>query len=551
VSKLRLTWTSWAALLAVLAIAGVGLTRSCRRSRSSGGARDETTGSSSAGSVHTADPRRLPEAEFRYGVSPTRNSAVRYQPDVVLIEHGAEAIRGAGSDGLTWTLAADAPHAAELVPGKILFASSRAVGRVLAIRRSGDELTVTLGPVALTDVIRDATLRYDGPLDLSSMIAYTAPDYPGAWAEGPKLIQSSDAGSKGETTVALASLSSNGALTPMRAAWLVNGPSSAPWSEADRARFRSLMLGHEIQAPSPGQGQGSAEAPAPAVGPPPQVSIGDFEMTPFCCGGLGIKVVHNAENVKILAFAVLRLQQPSLHFNLDIQAGKVRTAEVQLWGASGLTVQFEAGTPVGVSGNIRRTFFVPVDLSIPIIGLAVPFAVNVRQTFLLETAFSAQNSTLKAIGDYAFQGHIYMGYHQGSWGAGAPTSLTSRYNLANTLGGTSVGVNGLVMGYGGRVIVGIGAFGFVTGPYLGYNTSVGVTRGSNLNAILVPRCRSSVLDISMKVGIGYSIPQPVTNAINFLLRALNVKTIESEGGIGHTEPVVHKTDVTPAGCTPP
>jgi hypothetical protein len=141
---------------------------------------------------------------------------------------------------------------------------------------------------------------------------------------------------------------------------------------------------------------------------------------------------------------------------------------------------------------------------------------------LLETAFSAQNSTLKAIGDYTFQGHIYMGYHQGAWGRAPRPRSPARYNLANTLGGTSVGVTGLVLGYGGRIIVGIGAFGFVTGPYLGYNTSVGVTRGSTLNAIVVPRCRSSVLDISMKVGIGYSIPQPVTRAINFLLRALNV-----------------------------
>jgi hypothetical protein len=47
-------------------------------------------------------------------VSPTLNKDVKYQPAVIVMEHGAEAIRANSSDGMTWTLDANAPHAAEI-----------------------------------------------------------------------------------------------------------------------------------------------------------------------------------------------------------------------------------------------------------------------------------------------------------------------------------------------------------------------------------------------------------------------------------------------------
>jgi hypothetical protein len=44
------------------------------------------------------------------------------------------------------------------------------------------------------------------------------------------------------------------------------------------------------------------------------------------------------------------------------------------------------------------------------------------------------------------------------------------------------------------------------------------------------------------------MPQTVTNAINFILKKLNVKAIESSGGLEHMEPLIRKDDVFPAGC---
>ena len=79
----------------------------------------------------------LSEAEARFGVSPKLDKRVTYQPDVIVMEHGAEAIRSQGADGFTWTIDGAAQGASQVEPDKIMFATGRAVGRVLKVVRKG------------------------------------------------------------------------------------------------------------------------------------------------------------------------------------------------------------------------------------------------------------------------------------------------------------------------------------------------------------------------------------------------------------------------------
>jgi hypothetical protein len=190
-----------------------------------------------------------------------------------------------------------------------------------------------------------------------------------------------------------------------------------------------------------------------------------------------------------------------------------------------------------------------VDATFPLAGLGVPLSVVIRQTLTLTTLFTAQNGTLEATGEYEFGGDFKAGQENGGdWRADGPTSVTTKQNLANTTEGISLGVNGLVFGYGAKIIVGIGAFGFVTGPYVGYNTVIGINKSSSMPGALP--CASGTLNTSMRFGVGYQMPQLVTDAINFFMRALNVKPINSEGGFEKTEGLIDKTDYTPAGCKP-
>jgi hypothetical protein len=420
------------------------------------------------------------------------------------------------------------------------------------VQHTGNEVSVVLGPVEITDVIKEADVAYDQPVDLQSMIAYSAPNYPGGTSELDKLT--ADARRGGETSVTTVVLSPSGGMTPVAQVSNrgVGYGARDGWTESDVAHFRALQ-----QAPSipqvPQVPQSTSQSPSlpsvPSIGSPSPVNIGDFQVIPFCCGGLGIKLLHNGDDIKVLAYAVLRFSKPSLKFNLKIHGGTIQTAQIVLNGASGLTVHLETATPQGIDGNINKQFFVPVDLSIPIIGMGVPFAVTLHQQFLIRTAFTAKNSTINTTGDYSFSGSIFMGLDNGNWGAGAPTELHTNSSLGQTLTGVSLGATGMVFGMDGRIIVGIGAFGFVTGPFLAYDAVVGLTRGSDMTTGLVGiTCRGTVLDLALNMGVGYQMPAPVNKAINAVLHALNLAPIQSFGGLKHNVPLLHTAADNPKGC---
>ena len=469
------------------------------------GARTTTASAAAVAAGIPAYLSRLTANEIRWGVSPTRNDKVTYQPDVIVMEHGSDAIRAMASNGLTWTIDADAPGAVDIQTDRILFATSRVMGRVVKVDRTTAGLAVTLGPVEITDVIKDCDLQADQPIDIGSALVYTAADYPGATTTDEP-----------QTT---------GSVEP-------------------RMRLSLASYRAPLQADgAPGLGA------IPGVGPPKELVLNDFHVIPVCCGGLGITLAHDGQGVKMMATAAVELKSPKVHFALVIRGGTIYTAFVQLQGTAGFRVHFSAGTDQGISGNIKQNFFIPIDASWPILGLPVPLSVVVRQTLRVETIFTAQSGTLEATGEYGFGGEFWAGKQNGgSWHADGPTSVTTKQNLAETLDGISLGVNGLVFAYGAKVIVGIGAFGFVTGPYVGYNTVVGVNKTSSMPGALP--CQSGTLNTAMRFGVGYQIPQVVTGVINVFMRALGVKPINSEGGFEKEEPLIDKTDYVPAGCKP-
>jgi hypothetical protein len=132
-----------------------------------------------------------------------RGARVR-QDDVIVMEFGAEAIRSQTANGLTWTIDGNASGAHEIQPEKILFATGRVVGRVLAVEHQGSDITVTLGPIELTDVIKDAQITYHGALDLEKMTTYVAPEYPGTLTDFDAADQASALRRPGESSIRVA-----------------------------------------------------------------------------------------------------------------------------------------------------------------------------------------------------------------------------------------------------------------------------------------------------------------------------------------------------------
>ena len=230
---------------------------------------------------------------------------------------------------------------------------------------------------------------------------------------------------------------------------------------------------------------------------------------------------------------------------------------MELRGVAGLTWVFDAVSEVGVEGNVYKELWVPVELSLlkPVsdVPLPVPFAVTFQEGFILHTGFTAKNSRLRAAGEHEFTGSLHAGLHNGTWGLSAPTQMTVKQSLPESIAGMSLGMSAMVMGFKGRAIVGIGAFGFVTGPYLEYATSIGISKNSPTagSALMLPECRWADLFADLNGGVGYHVPHPVTNAINAVLRIFNA-SVPSVGGIEiFAKRIIEKHGDWPDGCSRP
>src|SRR6202167_497398 len=180
---------------------------------------------SSPGPIVTGHPVKcseMTESERKFGIAPKRGAGVEYQDNIILMEHGDQAIRSFAANGLVWTFDANAPQVSEIQPGKIVFATGRAVGRVLATQRNGDQVSAVLGPVQLTDLVKQGKFAYDQPLDLNSLVAVVAPDYPGAvnstasQAGGPGAQSSVESRSGARRVVSYYVVSDTGKWTPMK-----------------------------------------------------------------------------------------------------------------------------------------------------------------------------------------------------------------------------------------------------------------------------------------------------------------------------------------------
>ena len=440
-------------------------------------------------------------AEIKYGVSPTRNSQVTYQDNVIVMEHGAEAVRGLSSNGLTYTIDGNAPGAKDIQPDKILFATGRVVGRVLEVKRSGDGVAVTLGPIELTDVFKEAHISYHGTLDFDKMIVYQAPpDYPGTFID--------------QDAAAPPSAMRGPANMPMQIAQLSSSEPSGWGNGGCGAAFDGVL--RESQHSGCGGGGGAAGQVIDLV-------KNGLHFIPDLSQGLGVMSKGSKNGVKYIAYAGLYLNHPDFTFNLDIHGGRLNTAEVEVAINGKFKVSFNGGTG-GDFTNPNQITEIPVDLSIPL-PVAAPFAVTLHNAILIQTLLKANQATLNAEGIYSLSGTVKAGIVNGQPVGSANISVTVDKGLTESLTGVSLGVNAVVLGYSGRILAGIGAFSLAVGPYVGLKATVGATRGSDQQGLFMggSTCRSSEFHMDMGYGVGVAVPHFVVDIINGILSVFSSK----------------------------
>lgn len=441
------------ARLAASALAGLMLAACSSTIGGQPQALDRETAGTAAGQTISAAGIGSPTAVARFGYGPSGRAGVRYRPDVVLIGTGPDAIKGVSPDGMVWTMDGSAPGVRDLAVGKVMFASSTAVGRVVALTDVGSDRKVTLAPIELDDLVDHAVAAVDQDIDVSKM---TAQAYP----QGLVLESAKDG-----TFVKPSAYGSDRSFDDGR----YQLESSYPWD-------------------------------APKAGD--KVSVNEWSVQPLhSASQLGLDV--SLQKADLVVGATVALQTSDLHLTM---AGDPRQDFVAvLSGIKGLTLDFKAGMGPGAdpaSANRRLEAQVPISFSIPVTGgiapPGIPVYLKIGYTFTVITALGAKNATITGSADYGIDGDIGIRH-----GEVLSPTLSVKQSLITNIGGISLTASGLVVGVKMKIMLGVGIPMAMAGPYVSVTVSSGIAKGTQI--AINPNCKFASLDVKAAAGVGADV----------------------------------------------
>lgn len=523
--------------------------------------------------VHPVDPSTLTDSEKKFGIAPKRDASVEYQPDIVLMEEGDKSIRAAGTDGMTWTFDANAPHVNEFQIGKIVFATGRAVGRIASLKRQGNDVSVILAPVEITDVIRKASIASNAKIDMNNVLIYAAPDFPQASdASVEKKTSSLYSPGLRKATVVISHVSRTGKWTPMSM--------SKAYADGRREIFRRVgkrwlplqatqAVFHPINNPRndlrerliPAAWQGAPLPGVPGVRLPKAPSLPDLKLPAAKVidllggsaslvgdnSGIGVQYEVEENGLSLKATGMLDLLGLGADFYLNIGKGKIPiTCGVSLTGIVGVHLHLNSHSTQEFHANLQKKIWLPLELSIGFTG-PVPISLTFDQALVINTGFSAKSSILNADGEYVFKGTIGAGLKDSGWLTGELTNLSKKTDVGDSIEGVSVGINSLVLGAEVRAMAGLGQFGFTTGVYLTIRYTATMLRAPDIG---LP-CRQGTVETWLDSGVGYAIPQWITDAINYALSLFTDIRMDRAGSIlkGPSKRLFSTITKVPAGCS--
>ncbi len=476
------------------------------------------------------------QAALTYGAGPKPDASVVYQPDVVIIQGGPRAIRSASADGLIWTIDGAARGARDLRPGKIMFATSRAVGRVMDIERKGDDLAVTLGPVRLTDVIRDALIKVDTEIRPESIVYQHVPGIPATVAQAMNFDRM-PGGIQGPVPAAL----------------------RMPGRYAEHGAEPLRLIDYRQEVPDPGLPFGKKKAL--------KVVVGDWEIEPSLTAEmsnfdtesgfskqsekLGLKILKTMTNVKFgdeqdpQHSAGLKMGVNFCLFGrkfhliavVPISGGKIGQTKFVIEGIEGLDIGFWVGVANGVQDNQKaRILEIPIELNYPVEAGGIPLVGQAKFKFIIETAFSGKNSVLEAIAKYAMSGPI---------GFDGDSVLSPTFEviepMTKNLKGITIGPSGIVFAAETRFLLGFGIPAAMAGPYAKLTVAFGATKGSSLGAFLAT-CTGVTVKMDMGYGVGVSISATQWALLEKILKKNGKLEFEVNE---HSFPIVNRKSVHP------
>jgi len=419
---------------------------------------------------------------LRYGYGPQKNGSFTYQPEVVLIDGGPNAIRSVSSDGLVWTMDGHAGGVRDLQPGKIMFAASDAAGRVVKVEARGADIAVTLAPVRLTDIVKDGHIKVDQDVSLDSLSFQGPADLPGAYG--------------GEEDLSVKR-------TPTPSATAPSSPSASPSRAASLVQLPPLHLAATGGSEPPSQPPGGAQVTK---------KFGEWDVTAYkSASQLGLKIERGLAKDALKIAMDAHLDVANLHVSADVPvtAGEVGHSGFRLTGVTGVGVSIEGGAGNGQQDNRKVKIAFPIELKEAVIIGGFPATLSQKFKFIVETAFSAKNGNLKAAGMWNVDGPL------GFDGTTLSTpTISAKDSLVESLSGVSVGVNAVVAAISFEFGLAVGLPVAGAGPYAKLITTVTLLNGSSIGIV---QCKQTTFTATVKAGVGINIFSPAKSLIKKLL----------------------------------
>ncbi|OLT16102.1 hypothetical protein BJF78_15225 [Pseudonocardia sp. CNS-139] len=345
-----------------------------------------------------------------------------------------------------------------------MFLTGRAVGRVLAAEPDGGDLAVTLGPVDITEVIRDGTFDGSSPVSFESPARYEA----AAPFWGEYDVEEDGAGGPGPGS----------APGPAEGGQPGAGPTEAPPQTPAETPVR----------PS------SYTGDAPVVRPQQRPAPG-FSVNPVCCaGGVGAHIAYDRDGVRLAGTITILMRRPSATFHLEI-AGRHDPAGRDAGRGHGRAARRHRGSDADrpqhqqADPGARRLQRAG--------GGAARGAVlgHGQPADRRADGVQLEGREHQATGEWALAGALGFGYANGAFRASAPRTLTVVDSITDSIVGIATGVTGIIVNHQATFRVGLGTFGFTAGLYFALTTTLGLAVGSALGAP-IEVCRSAQLGIS-------------------------------------------------------
>jgi hypothetical protein len=224
---------------------------------------------------------------------------------------------------------------------------------------------------------------------------------------------------------------------------------------------------------------------------------------------------------------------------------------MDLGGASSLKVKLQAAANSnGKSINASQLVESPVDIYVPFSIGEAPLGLTIHTSFIFKTAFSANKSVMTAEGEHTIEGNVFIGFKNGQPQITPIAKTTAKTSLASNLQGVSVGINSLAISFKVEPMIGIGAFGFNTGVYVGLSFGGSVRRQSD---VVLSHCRSGYMNGIINAGVGYQLPASVVAVINGILSVFTKYKISGSGHLLEVpdHPFMQLDESIPPSCATP